>query len=60
MKVDSNKKEKMEEIPLDEKKEIDVDSKSQVHCKKKFSGFPVPSPDVTNQTLIIPLQGEFG
>jgi hypothetical protein len=37
LKVDSNKKEKMEEIPLDEKKEIDVDSKSQVHCKKRLA-----------------------
>jgi hypothetical protein len=33
--VDSNKKEKMEEIPLEEKKEPDTDTKSQVwaiHC----------------------------
>jgi hypothetical protein len=30
MQVDSNKKEKMEEIPLEEKKEPDTDTKSQV------------------------------
>ena len=28
--MDSNKKEKMEEIPLEEKKEPDADAKSQV------------------------------
>ncbi len=35
-----------------------------VHCKKKVGDFPVPSRDVTNQTLpgreFIPHPGEFG
>jgi hypothetical protein len=26
---------------------------SSIHCKKKFSDFPVPSRDVTNQTFSV-------
>ncbi len=39
---------------------------NSMHCKQKVTDFPVPSRDVSNQTLpgrdllIIPDQGEFG
>jgi hypothetical protein len=38
---------------LEEEKTEDrtTSDRGTLHCKKRFSGFPIPSRDVTNQTL---------